>query len=208
MSLPRGQTPRWSLPYGGGLVDDASDIQACDASCILGGLTLGIIEIGGHGDNRFRDRLTEVIFGCRFHFLQHHRGNFRRRIVLRANAHPTVAIDGFDESIGQHALHFAGSGISELGPHQAFGTEESAFRVDNGLSFSLLTDQSLTGFGKGDDRGCRARAFRVRENNDFTLLVQRHAGVGCAEVNTDDSTHSKTSRIGRSTRPKCLFFGR
>ena len=37
-----------------GLVDEAQDVQAGQPGCVLGGLALGIVEIGGHGDDGAR----------------------------------------------------------------------------------------------------------------------------------------------------------
>ena len=41
---------------GGGLVDDAQDVQACDLAGFLGGLTLSVVEVCGNGDDGVGDR--------------------------------------------------------------------------------------------------------------------------------------------------------
>ncbi len=53
------------------LVDNAFYIKACDATCIFGGLALGVIEIRRYGNNRSSDWFTQVIFCSFFHFHQH-----------------------------------------------------------------------------------------------------------------------------------------
>ena len=51
-------------------VDDALDIQACDASGIFGGLALGVVEIRWNGDDRFSHFFTKVVFGGLLHLAQ------------------------------------------------------------------------------------------------------------------------------------------
>jgi len=48
---------------GGGLVDEAEDFEASHATCVLGGLALRVVEVGGHGDDGLRDRLAEETLG-------------------------------------------------------------------------------------------------------------------------------------------------
>ena len=66
----------------GRLVDDALDFQAGDLAGVLGGLALGIIEIGGDGDDRFGHFFAEIIFGRFLQLLQDQGRNLRRRILL------------------------------------------------------------------------------------------------------------------------------
>ena len=48
---------------GGGLVDQAQNFKAGDASGVFGGLALRVVEIGGHGNDRAIDGFAEVRFG-------------------------------------------------------------------------------------------------------------------------------------------------
>ena len=47
----------------GRLVDDALDGESGQFAGLLGGVALGVVEIGGHGDDRAGDRLAEGRFG-------------------------------------------------------------------------------------------------------------------------------------------------
>src|SRR5690606_9854851 len=65
---------------GGGLVDDAAHLQARDLASLLGGLPLGIIEIGGDGNDCLTDGGAQVILRGLLHFLQDHRTDLLRRV--------------------------------------------------------------------------------------------------------------------------------
>ncbi len=54
----------------GRLVDDAQHFKAGDLAGVLGGLALGVVEVGRHGDNRLGDGFTKVAFGRFLHLLQ------------------------------------------------------------------------------------------------------------------------------------------
>ena len=53
-----------------GFVDDALDIQACDASGIFGGLALCVVEICWNSDDRFGHFFAKIVFGSLFHLAQ------------------------------------------------------------------------------------------------------------------------------------------
>jgi hypothetical protein len=59
-----------------GLVDDTEDVQATDGTSVLGGLTLGVVEVSGDGDDGVGDGTTEVRLGGLPHLGQDHGGDF------------------------------------------------------------------------------------------------------------------------------------
>ena len=54
------------------LVHNAQYFKTRDASCILSGLTLCVIEISRNGNHGLRDRFAQIIFGNFFHGLKNH----------------------------------------------------------------------------------------------------------------------------------------
>ncbi len=61
-------------------VNNALYFQAGNFSGVLCSLALGIVKIGGNSNNRFGDRLAQIIFCRFFHFLQYEGRNFLWRI--------------------------------------------------------------------------------------------------------------------------------
>ena len=172
-----------------GLVDDAFDVQTGDAACVLGGLALAVVEVGRHSDNRFGDGLAQIVLGGLLHFLQHFGGNLRRGHFLAAHFHPGVAIIGFrdfERHAGNIFLYFI---VGELAADQALHRVQGVVRVGNRLAFGGLAHQYFAIFVKSDDGRRGAVAFAVFDDLGFVSFHDRHAGVGCAQVNTDNLAH-------------------
>ena len=70
---------------GGRLVDDTEDLETSDSASILGSLSLGIVEVSGHGDDGMLDVLTEVVLSDLLHLGEDHGGNFFGGELLEAN---------------------------------------------------------------------------------------------------------------------------
>src|SRR5438309_1246492 len=64
---------------GGGLVDEAENFEAGNFASVLGGLALGIVEIGRNGDDGAVDGFAKVGFGPVFQFAEDESRNLRWR---------------------------------------------------------------------------------------------------------------------------------
>ena len=81
---------------GGGLVDEAHDLEAGDLAGVLGGLPLRVVEVGGHGDDGLLDLLAEVVLGGGLQLLQDHRRDLGGRVDL------SVDVDARDVVLAAH----------------------------------------------------------------------------------------------------------
>ena len=67
---------------GGRLVDDTENVETSDGSGILGGETLGVVEVGGNGDDGLLDRLAELGLSGLLEFTEDHGGDLSGRESL------------------------------------------------------------------------------------------------------------------------------
>ena len=152
------------------LVDDTLYIQARDLARVLGGLTLGVVEVCGNGDDGLRHLFADVVFRVRLQLLQDHCGDLLRRILLSVNVHLIVA------------------------SHMSLNGRNGPLRVRHRLTLCGLADQPLAGLRKRDHAGRGARAFRVCDNSGLAALHHCHAAVCRTKVNTDNLAHNKLLR--------------
>src|SRR5699024_7314932 len=139
----------------------------------LGGLTLGVGEIGRHGDDRVGHGLTEVGLGVLLQLAQGAGRDLLRGVLL------VVDLGG------------------PLGPHVALDRGDGAVDVGDGLTLGDLTDQDLALLGEGDDRGGRARALGVGDHGGLPALEDGDGRVGGAEVDSDDTRHKMPAFLRR-----------
>jgi len=121
----------------GRFVDDAQDIQPRNDACVLGGLPLGVVEVGGDGDDGVGHFLAQLVFRNGFHLSQDHRGDFLGQVALveqrDLNGRFAVLVDQFvREQFGVSRDMF----VFELPADQTFGVENRVGRVERSLVFS------------------------------------------------------------------------
>ena len=140
----------------GRLVDDAQHVETGDLAGVLGGLTLGVVEIGGDRDDGLRHLLAEIGLGGLLHLLQDHRRDLRGRIFLAGRLDPGIAIVGIDDLVGDHALVFLRRRILEGPADQTLDRKQRVFGIGNRLALGRLADEALAVVGGGADPGMAA----------------------------------------------------
>ncbi|MPM38574.1 hypothetical protein SDC9_85203 [bioreactor metagenome] len=149
----------------GRLVDDPVDGQTGDLTGLLGRLALGVGEVGGDGDHRVGDGLTEVRLGVALQLLQHERGDLLRLVGL--------VVDPGRPGGAHVALHRADRTVD----------------VGHRLTLGDLADQDLAALGEGDDGRGRTGTLGVRDDRRLAALEDSDDRVGGAEVDTYCTSH-------------------
>ncbi len=161
----------------GGLVHDAQDVQTGDGARLGRRLTLGVVEVGGHGDDRVGHGLTEVGLGIPLELLEDEGADLLRSEVLGVDLHLPV------------------------GAHVALDRPDGPFDVRDRLPFRDFANQDLAVLGEGDDGRGRPGALGIGDHRGLAALEHAHDGVRGAEVDTDRSCHVCVPL--RSGRPGC-----
>ena len=131
------------------LVDDTFYIQARDLSCVLGSLTLCVIEVCRYGDDSLCHLFSQISFCVCFQLLQDHCGDLLRRILL--------VIDRY----------------SVIRAHLSFNRRNGSLCICNSLTFCRLAHQTLAGLCKCYDRRCGSCSLCVC---DYCRLPAFHNG--------------------------------
>ena len=174
----------------GRLIDDAQHFQAGDLAGVLGGLALGVVEVGGNGDHRFLDGLAELGLGRLLHLLQDEGGDLRRRVLLALRLDPGIPVGALDDLVGNELLVLLHHRVVVAPADQALDGKESIGRIGYPLALGRQADETFPIAGKGYDRGGGIGAFGVLENVGLSALHHRDARVGGAEVDPNNFGHA------------------
>ena len=151
---------------GGRLVDDTLYVQTGDLAGVLGGLTLGVGEVGGDGDDSLGDGAAQIRLCVSLQLLQDHGADLLGSVALAVNR---------DAVVGAHLALDGGNG---------------AVGVGDGLTLCHLTHHTLAGLAECHHRRGGAVAFRVRDNDCLAAFHHGYAGIGRTEVDTDNFRHN------------------
>ncbi len=185
----------------GRLVDDAQHLEAGDLAGVLGGLALGVVEIGRDGDDRLLDLLAEIGLRRLLHLLQDEGRDLRGRIALAVRLDPGVAVRGARDLVGDELLVLLDHRVVVAPADQALDREDGALGIGDGLALGRLADEPFAVLREGDDRRRGAHAFCVFDNLRRLAFHYGDARIGGAEVDADDLAHGAHFLFSAAGRP-------
>ncbi len=185
----------------GRLVDDAQHFEPGDLAGVLGRLALAVVEIGRHGDDRLGHRLAEIGLGGFLHLLQDEGADLRRRVFLAAALDPGVAIVARDDLVGDEIDVLLDHRVGEAPADQPLDRKERVLGIGHGLAFRRLADEAFARLGERHHRGRGAHALAVLDHLGVPAFHHGDAGIGRAEIDTDDLAHGHLIVKSRTGRP-------
>ena len=135
---------------GSGLVDDTKDLKAGDLASILGGLALGVVEVGRDGNNGLADRMAEVGLCSLLHLCEDKGADLAGGVLLTSSRHPGISAIGTDDLIGDHLHLLLCLGVIKRPSYQPLCGIDGVCGVGDGLALCRDTDEPLTLVREGD----------------------------------------------------------
>ena len=169
------------------LVDDTLHVEACDLAGLLGGLTLGVGEVSGDGDDRLGHFLAQIVLRGLLHLLEDDGGNLLRRIQTAADVHARRVVVAPDDLV-RHAVDLLGHLVVGL-THETLDREDGVAGVGDGLALGRVADLPLTAFGEGDDGRGGALTLVVDDDGRLVAFHDGDTRIGGAEVDSDNLSH-------------------
>mmetsp|Transcript_8759 Transcript_8759/g.11625 ORF Transcript_8759/g.11625 Transcript_8759/m.11625 type:complete len:260 (-) Transcript_8759:61-840(-) len=173
-------------------VNNTINLQTSNSSSILGGLTLGIVEIGRDCDDSIVDGLTQECLSCGFHFLQDHGRNFFRskgqNLAVLSNLNDRLVLIR-DNLVRDQFLVRLHRLIIILSTNQSLNVKNCLFGVNGGLIFCGISYQTIAIIHKGNVRRSDTVTLVVRNNLYTTVFEHADTRVGCSKINTNYGSH-------------------
>ena len=158
---------------------------------VLGGLALGIVEVGGHGDDRAIHIVQKAVFGAETQGGQDLGADLDRRLLavrsLQADHAGLV-----DEHVGQL---FALGDVGQAPAHKALHRRDGVFGVAGLGGQCVMADLAFVAGQVTHHAGQNHPALVVGQAHGFTAAHRGDQRVGGAEVDADGM--AALVRVGR-----------
>mmetsp|Transcript_368 Transcript_368/g.438 ORF Transcript_368/g.438 Transcript_368/m.438 type:complete len:226 (+) Transcript_368:1348-2025(+) len=174
------------------LVDNTLNLHTRNSTCILCGLTLGIIEVGRHCHYSILDILAEEGLSNCLHLLKNHSRNLLRSklhfLTLLCYLHNgLVAV--CDNGIRHKLLISLNGFVSVVSADETLHIKDGIFGVDGGLVLGGISDETVTILHESHVGWCNTVTLVIGHNLHTSILEDTDAGVGCSKVNSDNCSH-------------------
>jgi len=129
------------------LVENTQDVEIGDDARILGGLTLGVVEVSRDCDDCVVDLLVEELFGSLSHLRQDHGADFfgveSLLFAFEIDDDSGLVLAVCLNLEGPHFHVFLHDRVLKFTADESFGVEDCVFWVPGNLVFGRITDQSF-----------------------------------------------------------------
>ena len=143
-----------------------------------------VVEVRGHGDDGAGNGFTKELFGLALEVSQDHGGDFRRGVVLAADANFHHFVRSTLDGVGHQLLFVAH--LTVAATHEALDAEDGVAGVGDLLVLGGLADEPFALLGEANHRGGGALADGVDDDLWLGAFHDGDHAVGGAEIDSDD----------------------
>ena len=179
----------------GGFVDQAQHIQAGQLGCVFGGLALGVVKVGGHGDDRAVEVIVEGVFGSVTQGGQDLGTDFDRRFGALHRLDTEHALLAGGELVRQFA---AVGDVAQATAHEAFDRGDGVDRVRCGGLHGVKTDLAALPWHETHDRRQDHASIVIGQAFGHAAAHRSHQRMRGAQVNAHRD--AALVRVGRLAR--------
>lgn len=175
---------------GGGLIDDSEHVEAGNDSCVLGGLSLGVVEVSGHSHDRVLHLLAELVLGDLLHLAQDHGRDLLRAegVTLGRDLDGDLAVL-LAEFVRQQLLVALHGLVTELASDQSLGVEDGVVGVECSLILGGFSNQSLSSLSiECDPRRSNTVSEFIGDDFDSSILPNSYTRLGGTQIYSNDWT--------------------
>mmetsp|Transcript_12607 Transcript_12607/g.18878 ORF Transcript_12607/g.18878 Transcript_12607/m.18878 type:complete len:175 (-) Transcript_12607:360-884(-) len=162
----------------GRLIDYAVYIQARNCTGILCSPTLIIIEVGRNSNNRIIHFFSQIGLGSRLHLLKDHGRNFFRSelryLSIRRNLDKRLVFTRYN-LVWHQLLVGLNRLIRVVTTDETLYIKYGVLRVDGGLVFGCISNETLAILGEGNVRWSDSVALIVCNDINLAILVDSNA---------------------------------
>mmetsp|Transcript_47377 Transcript_47377/g.122564 ORF Transcript_47377/g.122564 Transcript_47377/m.122564 type:complete len:273 (-) Transcript_47377:287-1105(-) len=136
-----------------GLVDDSCDIKASNATSILSGSSLAVVEVRRHRDDGILYVATEMSLSSLLHFSKNKSSDLSGGVLLTLSLYPGVTVGSRHNLEGNHFLVLLCKRVLVTATNQTLCGIECVFRVGHSLTLGWDTDKLLAVVCESNNRG-------------------------------------------------------
>lgn len=175
---------------GSGFVQDSDNVKSSNGSGIFGGLSLGIIEIGGDGNDSVNDIRSDICFSDFLHFGKNHGGDFFRGVGFFSSFELgfDIRFSVFVNDFIRHEFFVLLDGfVSEFSTDKSFNIIEGSDGVNGSLIFGGFSDKSFFVIHSDDGGGNTVSEF-IGNDFDISVFIKSDTRVSGSEIDTNHGT--------------------
>ncbi|KAH3663984.1 hypothetical protein OGAPHI_004698 [Ogataea philodendri] len=173
---------------GGWLVDNSGNVQTNNGTGILGGLSLGVVEVSWNGNDGVLGWLSKVGLGSLLHLVEDETSDLGWRVFLASSLNPGVTVGVLDDLVRNLLQVSLDLLVLESSTDQSLGSEQGVLWVDNSLSLGWNTNESLAVLGESHNGRSGSGTLGILDDSWSLTFHDGNGRVGGTQINTDHGT--------------------